>query len=144
MTDPTAAIGAALVAHIRAIVAHDDDLNRRIAHRIAATRAQGYRIVKGGQYGDFDLHGNAPFQVLDEETGETLWAAHTTGTAYEAEWDRHPEWWALEQIQDPIYVTDDPAAPEQPASLPPGILTDADPDKLREWLTTFDTPAPKP
>jgi hypothetical protein len=60
----------------------------------ARLRAEGYRIVNGGQDGPPP---NEHWTVTDEETGEVL--AEGRGlTAYDTVADQHPEWFHADRL----------------------------------------------
>jgi hypothetical protein len=132
-----AQLGATLLDHVRAIVAHDDHIQQQISEALESWRARGYTITDGGQTSDTDTDGNADFQIIEFATGETLWKNHGTLDDYDRVYNEH-RWQHIDPIVDDVYLTAADTAPQPPATLPPGLFTDADPDTLRNWLTTHD------
>jgi hypothetical protein len=86
-------VGTALIDHVRAIVASDDEAERELARRGAEAVAAGSRLVGGGQ----DEPGH--WSVEDAQTHEVL-ATGSTLDEWHATWEQHPDWYHVDNLAD--------------------------------------------
>ena len=118
-------IGTALINHVRAIVASDDEAQRELARRRAEAVAKGLRLVVGGQ--------NEPghWSVEDAQTHETL-ATGSTLDEWDAAWEQHPDWQNVDFLADfADAIWESPPVPEALAGL---WRDDIESEDARAWL----------
>lgn len=123
-----ASLGTALINHVRAIVAADDEYEREVARRRAEAVAKGLRLVSGGQ--DAPRH----WSVEDAQTHEVL-ATGSTIDEYDAAWQ--DDWQNVDHLSD--FADDIWESPPVPEALA-GLWRDAiESEDARAWLRRMES-----
>lgn len=139
MTDETetewaAAVGAALIAYVRAQVAEVDEHDRRLAAAVAAKQAEGFRIISADQVDGPDDDGRWVLEVTDYVTSDVIWSGTAAMDEFYEMWP--DDWWEVGALADVVYeAMEAEYVNAGPDILPPGCVSEGKTEELRAWLT---------